>query len=84
MLTNKTKKLTLKPGISWLRLKRPVTVILIWLSERCGKADFSRFATKPWKSKIWSSEQKRKVHEAPKKLSLQMQANAKDPWQQKE
>lgn len=46
--TRKSLKCSLKAGISWLRLTMPWTVILIWFSERWGKAALSRLATNPW------------------------------------
>jgi len=46
--TRKSRKCSLKAGMSWSRLKSPWTVILIWLSLRCGNAARRRLATNSW------------------------------------
>ena len=49
--TRKSRRCSLKAGMSWSRLNKPWTVILIWLSVRWGNAVRKRFATKSWNLK---------------------------------
>ena len=46
--TRKSLRCSLNAGMSWSKLNNPWTVILIWLSERCGKAALSSLATNSW------------------------------------
>lgn len=43
--TRKSLRCSLNAGMSWFKLKRPVTNTFTWASCRCGKAVLSRLAT---------------------------------------